>query len=109
MPHVPLSLTRVLQTNKVVVVLNGRYAGRKAVIVKSFDEGTTSRPYGHALVVGIDNYPRKARPVLMHACVFHEHINCDVWAYLAISTSHDGCPKRKAGMYIFARRLIIVP
>lgn len=47
------------QTNKVVVVLNGRYAGRKAVIVKSFDEGTTSRPYGHALVVGIDNYPRK--------------------------------------------------
>lgn len=43
------------------MVLNGRYAGRKAVIVKSFDEGTTSRPYGHALVVGIDNYPRKAR------------------------------------------------
>ena len=42
-----------------VVVLNGRYAGRKAVIVKNFDEGTTSRPYGHALVVGINNYPRK--------------------------------------------------
>ena len=54
-------LTRVvfLQANKVVVVLNGRYAGRKAVIVKNFDEGTTSRPYGHALVVGINIYPRK--------------------------------------------------
>ena len=49
------------QPNKVVVVLNGRYAGHKAVVVKNFDEGTTSRPYGHALVCGIANYPRKAR------------------------------------------------
>jgi hypothetical protein len=45
----------------VVVVLNGRYAGHKAVVVKNFDEGTSSRPYGHALVCGIANYPRKAR------------------------------------------------
>jgi hypothetical protein len=49
------------QANKVVVVLHGRYAGHKAVIVKNFDEGTSSRPYGHALVCGIANYPRKAR------------------------------------------------
>lgn len=42
------------------MVLNGRYAGHKAVVVKNFDEGTTSRPYGHALVCGIANYPRKA-------------------------------------------------
>ena len=47
-----------------VVILNGRYAGRKAVIVKNFDEGTSSRPYGHALVCGIANYPRKARGAL---------------------------------------------
>ena len=44
---------------QVVVVLNGRYAGRKAVIVKNYDDGTSSRPYGHALVCGIANYPRK--------------------------------------------------
>ena len=43
------------------MLLNGRYAGRKAVIVKNFDEGTSARPYGHALVCGIANYPRKAR------------------------------------------------
>ena len=49
-----------------VVVLNGRYAGHKAVVVKNFDEGTSSRPYGHALVCGIANYPRKARR-LTHA------------------------------------------
>jgi len=40
-------------------VLQGRYAGRKAVIVKNFDDGTSSRPYGHALVTGIQTYPRK--------------------------------------------------
>ena len=55
-------MPRAAQPNKVVVVLNGRYAGHKAVVVKNFDEGTTSRPYGHALVCGIANYPRKARP-----------------------------------------------
>jgi len=54
-------LPAAAQPNKVVVVLNGRYAGHKAVVVKNFDEGTTSRPYGHALVCGIANYPRKAR------------------------------------------------
>jgi large subunit ribosomal protein L27e len=43
---------------KVVVLLNGRYAGRKAVIVKHYDEGTKDRSYGHCLVAGIDRYPR---------------------------------------------------
>ena len=47
------------QANKVVVVLQGRYAGKKAVIVKNYDEGTSSRPYGHALVCGLATYPRK--------------------------------------------------
>ena len=43
------------------MVLNGRYAGKKAVIVKNYDEGTSSRPYGHALVCGLSTYPRKVR------------------------------------------------
>ncbi len=42
-----------------VVLLQGRYAGKKAVIVKNYDEGTSSRPYGHALVCGLATYPRK--------------------------------------------------
>merc|ERR1711939_371002 len=33
--------------------------GRKAVIVKPSDEGTTDKPFSHALVAGIDRYPRK--------------------------------------------------
>ncbi|KAG0455769.1 hypothetical protein HPP92_023557 [Vanilla planifolia] len=36
-----------------------RFAGRKAVIVRSFDEGTRDRPYGHCLVAGIAKYPKK--------------------------------------------------
>ncbi|VDI07186.1 large subunit ribosomal protein L27e [Mytilus galloprovincialis] len=50
---------KFMKTGKVVLVLNGRFAGRKAVIVKNYDEGTTEKPYGHALVAGIDRYPRK--------------------------------------------------
>ena len=41
------------------MVLAGRYAGRKAVIVKPNDEGTADKPFGHALIAGIDRYPRK--------------------------------------------------
>nr|ADW95787.1 60S ribosomal L27-like protein [Phragmatopoma lapidosa] len=50
---------RFMKTGKVVLVLAGRYAGRKAVIVKNYDDGATDRQYGHALVAGIDRYPRK--------------------------------------------------
>merc|ERR1712060_459533 len=52
-------MVKFMKSNKVVICLNGRYAGKKAVIVKSYDEGTAGRPYGHALVCGIVNYPRK--------------------------------------------------
>jgi len=54
-----LSSMKFLKAGKVVVVLRGRYAGRKAVIVRPFDQGTKSRGYGFCLVAGIDRYPRK--------------------------------------------------
>jgi large subunit ribosomal protein L27e len=43
----------------VVILLTGRYAGKKAVIVKNYDDGTSTRPYGHALVCGLSKEPRK--------------------------------------------------
>ncbi|KAM7499899.1 hypothetical protein LguiA_024313 [Lonicera macranthoides] len=52
-------MVKFLKPNKAVIVLNGRYAGKKAVIVRSFDEGTRDRPYGHCLVAGIKKYPKK--------------------------------------------------
>ena len=42
-----------LREKKVVIILAGRYAGKKAVIVKSNDDGSQKRPYGHCLVAGI--------------------------------------------------------
>ncbi|XP_056632487.1 60S ribosomal protein L27 [Diorhabda carinulata] len=50
---------KIMKSGKVVLVLGGRYAGRKAVIIKTYDDGTSDKQYGHALVAGIDRYPRK--------------------------------------------------
>jgi len=43
----------------VVVLLKGRHAGKKAVIVKNFDEGSGERRYGHAIIAGISRGPLK--------------------------------------------------
>ncbi|KAH0863054.1 hypothetical protein HID58_080265, partial [Brassica napus] len=45
--------------NKAVILLQGRYAGKKAVIIRSFDDGNRERPYGHCLVAGLKKYPSK--------------------------------------------------
>eukprot|EP01060_Flectonema_neradi_P038145 TRINITY_DN792_c0_g1_i12.p1 TRINITY_DN792_c0_g1~~TRINITY_DN792_c0_g1_i12.p1 ORF type:complete len:135 (+),score=30.99 TRINITY_DN792_c0_g1_i12:118-522(+) len=50
---------KFLKTGKVCLLLQGRFAGRKAVIVQNTDSKTKTRQYGHALVAGIDKYPLK--------------------------------------------------
>lgn len=40
-------------------MLAGRYAGRKAIVVQTFDEGTREREFGHCLVAGIDRNPQR--------------------------------------------------
>ncbi|KAJ1568581.1 60S ribosomal protein L27 [Cladochytrium tenue] len=52
-------MVKFLKPGKVVLVLSGRFAGKKAVIVKNYDEGTAARPYAHAVVAGIEKYPLK--------------------------------------------------
>lgn len=37
------------KSGKVVIVLAGRYAGRKAVVVRASDEGSTSKKFGQAI------------------------------------------------------------
>merc|ERR1712179_691722 len=54
-----IEMGKFMKQGKVVLVLGGRYAGRKAVIVKTYDEGSTDKPYSHALVAGVDRHPRK--------------------------------------------------
>ena len=48
---------KFIKTGKVVIILQGRYAGRKAIVVKTFDEGNKERNFGHCLVAGIDKNP----------------------------------------------------
>ncbi|KAG0201610.1 60S ribosomal protein L27A [Mortierella sp. GBA30] len=56
-------MPKFLKSGKVVVLLNGRYAGKKAVLIKNSKStaifGTKERGYGHAIVAGIERYPLK--------------------------------------------------
>merc|ERR1712046_407595 len=48
---------KFLKDGKIVVILQGRYAGKKAVILKTMDDNTKERPYGHCVVVGVKKAP----------------------------------------------------
>merc|ERR550525_897907 len=52
-------MVKVYKPGKVAVVLSGRQAGKKVVIIKQYDDGTKERPYPHAIVAGIEKYPLK--------------------------------------------------
>ncbi|KAG2205346.1 hypothetical protein INT46_011033 [Mucor plumbeus] len=62
-------MVKFIKAGKVVVILQGRYAGKKAVVVRSWnidtkfkldhDEGTKDRPYGYAVVAGVERSPLK--------------------------------------------------
>jgi len=50
---------RIMKYGRLVILLSGKYAGRKAVIVKVHDDQNAGRNFPHALVAGIDRYPRR--------------------------------------------------
>ncbi|OZJ05041.1 60S ribosomal protein L27-A [Bifiguratus adelaidae] len=52
-------MVKFIKPGKVVVVLQGRYAGKKAVVIKNHDDGTKDRSYGYAVIAGIERYPLK--------------------------------------------------
>uniref|UniRef100_A0A0N4VTY3 60S ribosomal protein L27 n=2 Tax=Haemonchus TaxID=6288 RepID=A0A0N4VTY3_HAEPC len=54
-----ISMGKIMKPGKVVLVLRGKYAGRKALVVKAQDEGGADRSYPHAIIAGIDKYPLK--------------------------------------------------
>ena len=47
------------ESGKVVIVLAGRHAGKKAVVVKTFDDGTSDKRFSHCLIAGLARNPRK--------------------------------------------------
>ena len=48
-----------MKPGRVVILLAGRRAGKKAVIVKNFDEGKKGKTFAHALVAGVERAPLK--------------------------------------------------
>jgi len=48
-----------MKPGRVVILLAGRRAGKKAVIVKQFDEGKKGKMFAHALVAGVEREPLK--------------------------------------------------
>jgi large subunit ribosomal protein L27e len=48
-----------MKTGRVVILLAGRRAGKKAIIVKSFDDGKKGKAFSHALVAGVERSPLK--------------------------------------------------
>merc|ERR1712032_1477429 len=55
----PGAMGKFIKAGRVVVLLQGRYTGKKAIVVKPFDDGSKIRPFGHCLVAGIDRAPMK--------------------------------------------------
>ncbi|XP_037672207.1 60S ribosomal protein L27-like [Choloepus didactylus] len=48
-----------MKPREVVLVLAGHDFRHKAIIMENIDDGTPDPPYSHALVAGIECYPRK--------------------------------------------------
>jgi len=57
----------IIKTGKVVIVLAGRFAGQKAVVVKTFDDGTPDKRYSHCLIAGIARGPKKVTRAMSKA------------------------------------------
>eukprot|EP00178_Gracilaria_changii_P023524 TRINITY_DN7115_c0_g1_i2.p2 TRINITY_DN7115_c0_g1~~TRINITY_DN7115_c0_g1_i2.p2 ORF type:complete len:139 (+),score=27.97 TRINITY_DN7115_c0_g1_i2:22-438(+) len=52
-------MVRIYKPGKIVIMLKGRHAGKKGVVLQQYDEGAGSRHYGHALVAGIEKGPKR--------------------------------------------------
>ncbi|KAE8778136.1 60S ribosomal protein L27-3 [Hordeum vulgare] len=52
-------MVKFLKPGKAVILLQGRYARKKMVILRMFEEGTRDCPYGHFLVAGLAKFPKK--------------------------------------------------
>jgi len=56
-----MAMGKFIKPGKIVVILQGRQAGKKAIVVKNYDEGTSARRFGHCLVAGVQRPPKKIK------------------------------------------------
>ena len=52
-------MAKFYKPGRVVIVTNGKYAGKKAIIVRSNFDQTKTRKYPHCLVLGLKKFPRR--------------------------------------------------
>ncbi len=51
---------RLMYKQGQVVVLNsGKYAGKKAIVLTNYHDGSKNKKFGHCLVAGVQRYPKK--------------------------------------------------
>jgi len=83
----------ILKSGKVVIVIAGRHAGKKAVVVKSYDENATSEKYrfGHCLIAGIDKPARKVTKSMSKAKVVKR---CKMKPFLKVVNVRHVMPTR---------------
>ena len=53
-------MAKFYKPGRVVVISNGRFAGKKGIIIRSNFEQTKTRKYPHCLVLGLSKAPRSA-------------------------------------------------
>ena len=49
----------LVQAGRFVVMLQGRHAGKKAIVLAAYPEPTGDRKFPYAVVMGIEKYPKK--------------------------------------------------
>nr|CAX77401.1 ribosomal protein L27 [Schistosoma japonicum] len=94
---------RLMRPGVVVLVLAGRYAGRKAIVIKSYDEGSGDKPYGHALVVGIDRYPRR---ILKRMGKKRMESRCKIKPFVKVVNYNHLMPTRHCVNIVFDTKVI---
>jgi len=50
---------KLLKPGRIVIILAGRFAGKKAIILNATESGNKERSFGHCLVAGIQRGPLK--------------------------------------------------
>ena len=54
----PFTMSALVQPGRFVILLNGRHAGKKALVLNVYPEGE-NRKYPHCIVLGIEKAPKK--------------------------------------------------
>ncbi|SPO43367.1 probable 60S large subunit ribosomal protein L27 [Moesziomyces antarcticus] len=52
-------MPKIYKPGKVAVVLTGRHAGKKVVVIKQFDDGSKEKAFPYIVAAGIERYPQK--------------------------------------------------